>query len=175
MGRQRSQGARASAEAEFEAFFRSTGPGLVGLGYVLTGNPTQAQDLAQETLTRAWERWGQVGGYDDPASWCRRVLLNLATSEWRKSRRRSGTAAPEGQTPAPDLEAILLAQALRTLPEPQRHAIVLHDGAGLSVPEVAAQLEVPQGTVRSWLSRGRRLLAERLDLPEPAEGVIRHG
>jgi RNA polymerase sigma-70 factor (ECF subfamily) len=175
MGRQRSQGAAAAAAAEFEAFFRSTGPGLVGLGYVLTGNPTQAQDLAQETMTRAWERWGQVGGYDNPASWCRRVLLNLATTEWRTTRRRSGTAAPEGQTPAPDLEAIFLAQALRTLPEGQRHAIVLHDGAGLTVAEVAAQLEVPEGTVRSWLSRGRRLLAERLDIPELAKGVIRHG
>jgi RNA polymerase sigma-70 factor (ECF subfamily) len=168
-------GAGAGFDAEFDTFFRATCPGLVGLGYVLTGDGAQAQDLAQETLTRAWQRWDQVRAYDQPAAWCRRVLLNLATSEWRKARRRSGTVAPEPAAPRePDLEALSLARALGTLPVGQRHAIVLHDGAGLSVIEVAAQLEVPEGTVRSWLSRGRRQLAQLLDMTEQPEGVIPH-
>ncbi len=49
--------------------------------------------------------------------------------------------------------------ALAHLPEPQREALVLHDGLGLSVAEVASELGVPEGTVRSWLSRGRAVLA----------------
>ena len=55
-----------------------------------------------------------------------------------------------------------LAAALRSLPRRQAQAIVLHDAAGLSALEVAGELNVPEGTVRSWLSRGRAVLAARL-------------
>jgi RNA polymerase sigma factor (sigma-70 family) len=54
--------------------------------------------------------------------------------------------------------------ALRRLPVDQQRALVLHDVVGLSVVEVAADLEAPQGTVRSWLSRGRTALAKDLGI-----------
>ncbi len=57
----------------------------------------------------------------------------------------------------------MLAAALRSLPESQMLAIVLHDGAGMTVPEVALTLKVPDGTVKSWLSRGRATAALSLD------------
>ena len=153
-------------EGVFEDFFRTTGPKLVALGYVFTGDRSHAQDLAQETLLRAWQRWDTVSDYDDPAAWCRRVLCNLATSEWRKATRRRLSPPLTSSPPEPDIEAIELARALDTLPLPQRTAIVLHDAGDLSVAEVARELEVPEGTVRSWLSRGRKALAIELSLSD---------
>jgi RNA polymerase sigma-70 factor (ECF subfamily) len=156
----------------FEDFFRTTGPKLVALGYVFTGDRAQAQDLAQETLLRAWQRWEAVSAYDDPAAWCRRVLCNLATSEWRKAARRQALPPSTTVSPEPDVEAMELARALDTLPPPQRTAIVLHDAGDLSVAAVALELEVPEGTVRSWLSRGRKALAAELSLSDAEDEVV---
>ncbi len=60
--------------------------------------------------------------------------------------------------PAPTPDRLALMAALAVLPRQQREALVLHDGIGLSVAEVAAELDVPEGTVRSWLSRARAVL-----------------
>ena len=163
-----------AAARVFDDFFRTTGPKLVALGYVFTGDHGQAQDLAQETLLRAWQRWETVSGYDDPAAWCRRVLCNLATSEWRRATRRRELPSPEMVSPEPDVEALELARALGTLPAPQRSAIVLHDAGDLSVAAVARELEVPEGTVRSWLSRGRKALAAELSLSDADDEMVEH-
>ncbi|HXN62347.1 MAG TPA: SigE family RNA polymerase sigma factor [Acidimicrobiales bacterium] len=164
----------APATGVFEDFFRLTGPKLVALGYVFTGDQSQAQDLAQETLLRAWQRWDAVSAYDDPAAWCRRVLCNLATSEWRRAARRRDLPPSATVSPEPDIEAIELARALDTLPPPQRTAIVLHDAGDLSVAAVAHELEVPEGTVRSWLSRGRKALAAELSPSDADDEMVQH-
>jgi RNA polymerase sigma-70 factor (ECF subfamily) len=156
----------ARESAVFEGFFRSASPRLTALAYVFTGDRSQAQDLAQETLTRAWERWETVSGYDDPVAWCRRVLCNLATSEWRKRTRHHRIEFPEQTAPEPDVEALELARALKTLPPQQRTAVVLHDAGGLLVVEVAKELDVSEGTIRSWLSRGRKALAVELSISD---------
>jgi RNA polymerase sigma-70 factor (ECF subfamily) len=56
--------------------------------------------------------------------------------------------------------------ALQALPVAERRAIVLHHVAGLSVVDIASELRAPEGTVKSWLSRGRSRLASELDRPE---------
>jgi RNA polymerase sigma-70 factor, ECF subfamily len=163
-----------AAAGLFEEFFRSTGPRLVALGYVFTGDRGQAQDLAQETLLRAWQRWETVSDYDDPAAWCRRVLCNLATSEWRRASRRRELPVSAPVSPEPDVEALELARALATLPRSQRMAIVLHDAGDLSVAAVSQELDVPEGTVRSWLSRGRKALAVELSISDANDEMVQH-
>jgi RNA polymerase sigma-70 factor (ECF subfamily) len=55
----------------------------------------------------------------------------------------------------------------------QRRAVVLHDIAGLSVAEVALDMGVPEGTVRSWLSRARARIAQALEIVElPSDGGV---
>jgi RNA polymerase sigma-70 factor (ECF subfamily) len=156
-------------EGEFDAFFRDQLARLAGQAYVFTGDLAQAQDLAHEALARAWERWGQIRLLDDAAAWTRRVLYNLAVSEWRRAKVRSSDGITPRSIEGPDVEAMALAEALRTLPELQRHAIVLHDAAGVTVPEIARQLGAPEGTIRSWLTRGRAALAERLRLDDEGD------
>jgi len=154
------------AEAEFDRFFREHSPKLLGQAYVLSGNVAGAQDLVQESFLRAWQRWDEVRGKDHPEAWVRRVLYNLAVSGWRRNQRLSPLAAVDPSVDGPHPEAMALAAALRSLPRRQAQALVLHDAAGLTTAEVAGELGVPEGTVRSWLSRGRPLLAARMQETE---------
>jgi RNA polymerase sigma-70 factor (ECF subfamily) len=153
-------------DEEFDAFFRAHARSLIGQAFLFTGDLAQAQDLANEALARAWERWGHVRALESSLAWTRRVLYNLAVSEWRRAKVRSRHGDPPRPVDGPDVEALVLADALRSLPELQRQAIVLHDAAGVGVRQVARELGVPEGTVRSWLTRGRAVLAARLRLDD---------
>jgi RNA polymerase sigma-70 factor, ECF subfamily len=156
---------RTDAEAEsFETFYRRARKPLLGMGYVLTGSLQTAQDVTQETFLRTWSRWSRVSKFDDPLGWSRKVLYNLAISERRSARvRRRVVASPLASSPPPNETHVLLAAALRKLPENQARSLVLHDGAGMSVREIATEMNVPEGTVRSWLTRGRAAVALALD------------
>jgi RNA polymerase sigma-70 factor (ECF subfamily) len=150
-------------EVSFDSFFRAEGDKLVAQAYLLVGDLPAAQDLAQRVLERAWQHWPRVRRYERPAAWARRVLYNMALNEHRRrGRQRALPIAGYQIVDGPSEPHIALVQALRGLPVDQRKAIVLHDGAGIPVAEVATDLGVPEGTVKSWLSRGRAKLAEAL-------------
>jgi len=151
-------------------FFAAAKESLVGAAYLYTGDIDEAHDLVQEVLERAWKHWPKVSGYNDPLAWARRVLHNLAVSRWRRHKvTRAVPAAPTRDVAGPDGARIDLVNALRRLPDDQRRALILHDVEGLSVAEVAREVGSPEGTVRSWLSRGRTALARDLGFDtEPA-------
>jgi RNA polymerase sigma-70 factor, ECF subfamily len=95
----------------------------------------------------------------------RRVALRLATDRFRQARRRLVALRRlevEPRLPAVSVEALALAEELRALPLTWRKAIVLHYLVGMPVEEAARTLGVPAGTVKTWLARGRRVLAARL-------------
>jgi RNA polymerase sigma-70 factor (ECF subfamily) len=152
------------AVESFESFFAATSPGLVGQAYVLTGNLQEAQDLVQEAMLRAWREWPKISNYEDPVGWVRKVVHNLAVSRWRRLavRRRHEAAERVVDSPAPDVGHLDLVAVVAKLPAGQRRALVLFDVVGLSGEEVAAELGVPAGTVRGWLTRARRTVAEQL-------------
>jgi RNA polymerase sigma-70 factor, ECF subfamily len=108
--------------------------------------------------------------YDRPEAWVRRVALNLAAMAARRLRRRAVALLQLGPPPAvPELspDMLDLNDALRALPLRQRQVIVLHHLVGLPVEEVARELRLPAGTVKSRLARGRRALAHVLDTERP--------
>jgi RNA polymerase sigma-70 factor (ECF subfamily) len=153
-------------EESFDAFFRTERARLVRQAYVLTGDLHGSQDLAQATLERVWRHWLEISDYERPAAWARRVLFNLALDQ----RKRSSREEPLGEHDQPSREHedhLALVEALRRLPTTQQRALVLHDGVGLSVVEVASELDAPVGTVKAWLSRGRARVAEELTKKEP--------
>ena len=147
-------------EDEFDGFYAAAFPRLTGQLYAFTGDHGEAQDVVQEAFCRAWPRWDKLSGYDDPAGWVRRVAWNIATSRWRRMRtaasflHRQRVGVVEG--PSPD--RVALDRALAALPDNQRRSVVLHHVAGLSVPEIAAEWGMPEGTIKSWLHRGRTTL-----------------
>ena len=159
----------------FAAFYTASYQRLLGQLFAMTGDLAEAENLLQEAYARAFARWAQVQAYDRPEAWVRRVALNLAAVAARRLRRRAVALWRLGPPPVvPDLspELLDLDQALRALPLGQRQVIVLHHLVGLPVEEVARELQVPTGTVKSRLARGRRALAQVLDTdrPEVAQG-----
>lgn len=143
------------------------------MAYRLTGNHADAQDLVQEVLLRVRRglesyRPGSLEG------WLSRITTNAFLDEARRRQRRptvplsddaervlAGAPDPEeaiSQTALPDdVQA-----ALRSLPEDYRVAVVLCDVVGLTYDEIADHLDVPVGTVRSRIHRGRAALRKVL-------------
>jgi RNA polymerase sigma-70 factor (ECF subfamily) len=151
----------AGTEMAFDAFFNYSWPRLQSQAYVLTGSIDEAQDLTQETLVRAWRHWDRVSVLDNPEAWARKVLHNLCIASWRKSQRQRSKHEVTTHAEIPDSH-MEIAQAMRSLPGLQMRALLLHDGLGMTVGEVALELGVPDGTVKSWLSRSRKVVAERM-------------
>jgi RNA polymerase sigma-70 factor, ECF subfamily len=151
-------------EVAFDAFFADAWGRLQSQAYVLTGNKETAQDLTQEAFLRAWKRWDKVAVFDSPEAWTRKVLHRLCIESWRKKQRRSRHALVQltASLEIPN-DHFELAEAMKSLPGDQSRALLLHDGLGISIAETASELGVPEGTVKSWLSRARKVVADRLD------------
>jgi RNA polymerase sigma-70 factor (ECF subfamily) len=164
------------SDDDFEDFYQASYPRLVGQLTVLTGSLEDAEDAVQEAFARASTRWARLRAYDAPEAWVRRVALNLATSGLRRTRRhlaalaRLGTATAQ---PAPTTDRLAIQAGLRRLPLRQRQVLVLHYGADLPVEQVARQLRVPTGTVKSRLARARAALGAYLKEAQEERGHAR--
>lgn len=165
----------ASAQ-EFEALYEASRDRLAGQLYALTGDQQGAFDLVQEAFIRTWVRWDRIGNYDNPEAFVRRVAFNLAKSQWRRVKRtRLAASPPDAGSVDPDPSSRRdLITALLSLSTREREVIVLHYLAGQTIDEIARDLKIPSGTVKSLLSRGRARLAERLAVRDPEE-MTRYG
>jgi RNA polymerase sigma-70 factor, ECF subfamily len=161
--------------ADFDQLYQAHYGRVLAIAYALSADAEAAQDLTQEAFCRAWQRWHRIGAYDDPVAWIRRVITNLAASRWRRlaiARKYLHRHLPAQSAPL-DPDHVAVIAALRELPVPQRQAVVLHHLVDLPVADVAHELGVPEGTVKSWLHRGRAALAARL--ADPATEVTSDG
>jgi RNA polymerase sigma-70 factor (ECF subfamily) len=159
------------ADDGFAVFYASSYRRLLGQLFAVTGDLAEAENVLQEAYARAFARWSRVRGYDRPEAWVRRVAINLAAMADRSLRRRARALLRLGPPPlVPELspEAIDLHDALRALPLGQRQVIVLHHLVGLPVEEIAGELRLAPGTVKSRLARGRAALAGTLQ-PDQSE------
>jgi RNA polymerase sigma-70 factor, ECF subfamily len=161
---------------EFSELYLTSRERLAGQLYALIGDEHGAFDLVEEAFVRTWAKWDRIATYDDPEAFVRRVAFNLAKNQWRKVRRTLlRSSPPDRATEATDTSAHQdLVAALMTLSPHEREAIVLHYLADRPIDEIAREMKVPGGTVKSWLSRGRSRLAERLSVDEPKE-MTQHG
>ena len=159
---------------QFREFMESRWPGLVRLGYALTGDRWLAEDLAQTALASACNAWWRVRRADDPDAYVRRILINASNSHFR---RRSPPVCACGlrEVPLPDPAALAgqrsdLMAALRGLPPRQRAVIVLRYWGDLSVAECAQVMGVSIGSVNQHLARARAALQSGGDITV-AEGL----
>lgn len=105
-------------------------------------------------MARAYQRWGTVGAYDNPAGWVYRVARNWGVSRTRRRRRTVDVAGvPEQPYEDPTVPDDALAAALAALPESQRAVVVLRYRLDWSVEQSAAALGVAPGTVKSRMHR----------------------
>jgi RNA polymerase sigma-70 factor (sigma-E family) len=154
-------------EDEFREFVAARSTALLRTAYLLAGDWASAEDLLQITLTKtylAWRRLGHIGAVEPYA---RRVLVNSATSWWRRRwhGERPTEALPERA--AVDeidarLERDLLWRAVLTLPARQRAVLVLRFYEDQSEVDTAGVLGVSVGTVKSQCARALGTLRKRL-------------
>ena len=151
--------------SSFEEFFLLQHERLFQALYLLTGDRSEADDLAQEALLRAYERWDRVGAMDSPAGYVYRTALNLHRSRLRAvvvRARRVFAAVPDEDLSGPVAASHDVRQALAGLPHGQQEALILVDWLGLGSEEAGRVLGIDASSVRGRLHRGRASLRERL-------------
>lgn len=142
---------------------------LYRYAYRLSGNSARAGDLTQQTFLTAQKRLSQLRDSSAAKNWLCAILRNQYLKEERRSalipfRSLGDLPEPPGIHPAEaEIDAEQLQAALLELPEEFRSPVILFYFQEFSYREIAAQMEVPIGTIMSRLARARALLRKRLD------------
>lgn len=165
-------------------FLEKTSGLVYNLALRLTGNPSDAEDLAQDSLIRAVKALSKFKGDSSPSTWVYRITVNTWKNRVRAEKRRgfwkrvslslfygedSGEEPPfKSDEPPVDAgleteEASSIVQkGLMALDKDSRAVVVLRDIEGQSYSEIAEALDIPEGTVKSRLSRARETLKAKL-------------
>jgi RNA polymerase sigma-70 factor, ECF subfamily len=158
----------------FESIVRARMDAVYRLTSAILGDEADARDAAQETFVAVWRQLRRLREPDKFDAWLQRVAVNASRMMIRsRSRRRireipssSVVALGERAAASPRDDAAILDAALATLPVEQRAILVLHHLEGRSLAELAAILEIPDGTAKSRLFAARRALAAALKVDE---------
>lgn len=155
----------------WEEVARDHGRFLYAVAFRLTGNDDDARDLVQDSLLRI-RRGLETYEPGSLEGWLARIVKNSFLDEIRRRKRRPIAVLPDdldrvvpGAPAADEASQVLSADvqtALLDLADDFRIAVVLSDVAGLSYDEIATAIDVPVGTVRSRIHRGRRMLRAAL-------------
>lgn len=167
--------ARAGDRSGFAALLRRHTPRMLALANQVVG-PDAAEDVLQEAAIDAYRGLDGFAGRSAVGTWLYRITLNRCLAE-RRRRCRPVAAEPldllrrwedpdytvdPAVVAARRADASLLRAVLDTLPESYRVALILHDAHGLSASELAEAMEIPLGTAKSHIRRGRMALVSRL-------------
>jgi len=167
-----------------------------GLAYSLTHNRAEAEDLVQDAALLALKAFAQFKPGTNFKAWFYRILVNAFYGQLRKQRRQGETVDLEhlpslylygkttelglqNQTDDPAgallsrLDAESIVMALEALPDEYRVACALYFVQDFSYEEIAQTLDVPLGTVRSRIHRGRKLLQQRLWSIAEERGIVK--
>ena len=173
-------------------------PSLYSAALRMTRNPADAEDLVQETYLKAYRGFGGFQEGTNLKAWLYRILTNTFINRYRAAKRR-----PE-ETDLEDVEDFYLyrrlggleqarasrsaedelldfftetevKEAVESLPEQFRLAVLLADVEGFSYKEIAEILDIPMGTVMSRLHRGRKALQKRLYTFASERGLVPRG
>jgi RNA polymerase sigma-70 factor (sigma-E family) len=167
----------AMADPEMVRFVEAMHPRLVGGLSLYCGDRSAAEEIAQESLVRVWDRWSRVRAMESASGWTWAVALNLARSRHRRRaiERRAVERLPR-PIPHQDPDAadtVAVRRAVAALPERQRQALVLRYYADLTVHDTAGVMDCADGTVKALTSQA--IAALRLSLgPVDIEEVADH-
>lgn len=181
---------RENRRAEFERLVREHERDIFNAALRMTGDHADAEDVAQEALMKAYAAFDRFELGTNFRAWVLRILTNTYINEFRRRRRTPemtvwenlpreelGKVSEDGED-HPELallEDMLDAEveeALSEIPEVFREAVLLCDMHEMAYNEIAEALDIPIGTVRSRIARGRGLLQERLREYAEARGLI---
>jgi RNA polymerase sigma-70 factor (sigma-E family) len=161
----------ARGDEEFVEFARASWRRLLHAAYLLTGDRHQAEDAAQTALVRTYASWSKVRNRD-AYSYARTILANHVTDRWRRPIREYATEempdAPGHRDVADDVaRRRWLTDALGGLSPKERAVIVLRHYFDITEADVARELDMPLGTVKSLNARGLAKLRVSVSPPGP--------
>lgn len=155
---------------DVERFCAEAYPELVAALTHHCGDVHLAEELAQEALIKACQRWDHVQGLESPVGWCYRVGVNAANSWFRRRRierratgRLAGRRTADGDAPD-SADAVTVRRALGELTEAQRQAVICRYYLGLSADQTADVLESTPGAVRALTHRAVKALRGLVDV-----------
>jgi RNA polymerase sigma-70 factor (ECF subfamily) len=192
----------ASQARQFEKMILPHEGSLFGPAMALTRSASDAEDLVQDTLLRAYDRFETFRADGSPRAWLHTIMRNLFYNAYRKKSREPrqvsleffdpangdsvGTsvtlqgapsqptvASPERQVLS-QMEGAAVLEAVKSLPSEYRQVVVMADIQGLPYQEIADTLHIPVGTVRSRLSRGRERVRKAVFAWRPSEVAPPH-
>jgi len=158
------------SESDFKRALADVAPHLRAFARALCGSRDQADDLAQETMLRAWAARDRYAAGTNFKAWTFTILRNHFYSEARRSRfhgeydeqmAERTLRAPAGQESALELSDVL--RALSAIPDTYREALILVAAGNLSYEEVAEICGIALGTVKSRVCRARAMLAQIIE------------
>lgn len=145
--------------------------------FAVCGDMADAEDAVQEAFLTALRKHPDFGRTINPEAWVRTVALRRISHGWRHTavvRRHQRSARPVEPSVHIGPEHVALVTALAGLDTQQRTVVVLHHLADQSTAQIAEELNLPEGTVKSRLARGRARLAQLLT-DEEANGHVPSG
>ena len=161
----------------FEELMQSHESRIYAIALRMMGNREDAQDCAQEAMVRIYRAMGSFKGQSALATWIYRITMNTCLDELRRRKARKVTSldslvdngwSPTDTGDTPEEHGLrvekqnALNQAIQSLPDDMRAAIILRDVKGYSYDEIASILDANVGTIKSRISRGREKLREIL-------------
>ncbi|MCG3120024.1 MAG: ECF RNA polymerase sigma factor SigW [bacterium] len=157
--------------AAFEQIYRENVGRVHAICLRLLANSARAQELTQDVFVRVWEMIGSFRGESAFSSWLYRLAVNVVLVDLRAKKRRTARVLTtddlsfydKASTPANPGNTVDLERAIAALPEQARTVFVLHDIEGYQHNEIAAFMEVAEGTSKAQLHRARKLLREALE------------
>jgi RNA polymerase sigma-70 factor, ECF subfamily len=161
--------ASADTVGDFEAAVRPHYANLLRRLVLVLRDERDAEDVAQDAYLSAYRSWDRFDGTDVRA-WLYTIALRLAFNHLRGRRRWLAAVTRIEPRPWSDPSDPDLWAALDTLDARTRTALLLNIIDGYTQAEIGRMLAVPEGTIASWLSRGRATLRRELDPDRPASG-----
>ena len=154
--------ARLGDREAFRSILESTQKLAFNIAYRLTWNATDAEDATQEVYLRLFRNFQQYDAEQPFLPWFRRLCTNCILN-WKEKRRPTvelSEVSVRDAAPADPSER--LRQAIKELPPEYQSCVTLKYLEDLGINEIAATLQVPTGTVKTWLFRAREILVQKL-------------
>lgn len=156
---------------EFEQLYRTHCARLKSIAFHMVGNRQDAEDAVQETFVKAYRAIGGFQGRSNIGSWLCRILINTCYDVTRQRRRDIHPEEAEiADRPVPCRPLALkvaLEEALHHINPKHRMVFLLFEAEGLQHSEIAAALEIPEGTSKAWLFEAKKELKRILtELPK---------
>jgi len=164
-------GRAAAGDVEaFEELYRVNVGRVYALCLRMAGDPTLAEELAQEAFVRAWQKLGSFRGASAFSTWLHRVTVNVVLGHRRSTARRETRVSAVGDNLPRDVavreartaESIDLERAISSLPDGARTVFILHDVEGFRHREISSLMGIAVGTSKAQLHRARKLLRKAL-------------